>query len=268
MDVSEIYALAADGLFVLIMLVNCLASLSENVRDVLLPSALRHLVYPFLISRHRLLGPCTRLRALLQAIYWGLAASASTYGTHSFAALGVRAGTLSLVNAAMLYSGLQLGFLADALGLRLPTVRWLHGSIGLVSWALALLHVIINITGNGQMGLDTSSRVYGLMVSRILDVLLMKLTIDACHFLDDGRGDLFIEAFSSAFIRALPSTAPVSYQLIPLRGLAAYQIVEDRDAYLLLRRCDTIGCFCYIVTSPRLKPEAWRVLLDFDNLSA
>lgn len=54
MNVPQIYATAADGLFLVFVLVNLL---SRGVRERIALFMFKHLTYPYLLHRHRLLGP-------------------------------------------------------------------------------------------------------------------------------------------------------------------------------------------------------------------
>jgi hypothetical protein len=57
--------------------------------------------------------------------------------------IGQRAGTLSLLNMALLYPFMQLGLYADVLGLLFHTYCCVHGAVAWMMLALLALYIII-----------------------------------------------------------------------------------------------------------------------------
>ncbi len=95
MDVSQIYATAAGGLFLLFILLNFL---SQTVRERIALFTSKHLTYPYFLHRHRLLGPWTRSDVLIQLIYITTNSLCLGFRASTLSKAGLRAGNLSLAN--------------------------------------------------------------------------------------------------------------------------------------------------------------------------
>lgn len=64
MNVTQVYAIAAGGVFVLLLTVKSVSSVQRVLRALTILVA-KHLAYPFLVRRHRFLGPWSRADVLL-----------------------------------------------------------------------------------------------------------------------------------------------------------------------------------------------------------
>jgi hypothetical protein len=68
MDISQAYAIVVGGSFCLLLLINGLPLIARLVR-YLSPPLSKHLIYRYVLYRHRLLGPWSRADVLVQLIY-------------------------------------------------------------------------------------------------------------------------------------------------------------------------------------------------------
>lgn len=164
MDVTQIYAIAAGGVFILFIIANCLHYIKWLVKHIAFFTS-RYLTYCYLVRRHRFLGPWTRAGILVQVIYIAINVFCLTFQVSKLSQVSLRAGTLSLINMIPLFAGSHLSFLADVLGVSLATYRRIHRSGSLVSFALGLCHVMMAVIGRGSLTLATPRYLFGLIAS-------------------------------------------------------------------------------------------------------
>ena len=163
MEITLGYAIALGGVLIALVLVNLLPPLPYFAlfAPPLLHQAFRYLTYPYLLRRHRFLGPWTHADVIIQLVY--IVSNSFCLGFRSsIAKAGLRAGSLSLINLIPLFLGPHLGFLADILGVSLSTFRHIHRSAGLMSSGLVLFHaltVIISRTAFALRGVKNRSAV-------------------------------------------------------------------------------------------------------------
>lgn len=69
MNPTSIYAIAAGGVVVMLIIIKSLVSVEQVLRALALLAA-KHFTYPYLVRRHRLLGPWSRADVFLQLIYF------------------------------------------------------------------------------------------------------------------------------------------------------------------------------------------------------
>ncbi len=162
MDISQIYATAAGGLFLAFILVNLT---TPSVREWFSVFVSKHLTYPYFLRRHRLLGPWTRSGVLLQLVYVAMNAFCLGFRVSTLSKAGLRAGNLSLANMIPLFAGPHLAFLADVLGFRLGTYRQIHRSAGLMSFAHLLFHLLVVAVKRTSFSLKIPEHLYGTIVS-------------------------------------------------------------------------------------------------------
>ena len=147
------YAIAVGGVLVILVLINLnlLPGLSYvpylvSFGQPFFHRALKYLTYPYLVRRHRFLGPWTLADVLIQLVYIGGNSVCLGFGLPSIAKAGMRAANLSLINLMPLFLGPNLSFLADTLGVSLSTFRRIHRSAGLMSSGLVLFHFLVIIS--------------------------------------------------------------------------------------------------------------------------
>ena len=118
MEITQTYAVAAGGVFLILMIIKGFPFILHVLQSLAITIS-KYLTYPFVVRRHRLLGPWSPADVFLQLLYIALNVFCVTFRVVSFNEAGDRAGTLSIVNMAPLFFALHLSFLADLLGLSL-----------------------------------------------------------------------------------------------------------------------------------------------------
>ena len=166
MDVAQIYAVVAGSLFAVLTIVNFCIHL-WTILQTNIVWILRHMIYPFLLRRHRLVGPWTRRGFVFRSLYILTNIFCSVYRTQSIIEAGNRTGILSLINLMPLFFGPHFDFLAGLMGVSLHNVRTIHGSAAVVSVLLSTAHAIFSVFGGKWSTLAWSSHLYGLIVSFI-----------------------------------------------------------------------------------------------------
>lgn len=144
MEVAAIYAIAAGGILLALLLIqtrSVLIGWTESL-SVLLS---RYLTLPVLIRRHRIWGLWTRSGVLIYMIYISTNITLVFLKTDSFAGAGRRAGELALINLIFPLSALHLGYLADLLGIKWRTCRKIHHATGWMVVALVSFYIIAEI---------------------------------------------------------------------------------------------------------------------------
>lgn len=68
MDITQVYAIAAGGIFTTLFVINLLPHVMQFTRHVLIVMC-KHLTYPYVLRRHRLFGPWTRAGVLVHLVY-------------------------------------------------------------------------------------------------------------------------------------------------------------------------------------------------------
>jgi hypothetical protein len=127
MDINQYYATAAGGIVIIFVLVNFLPHITRLAKHISLLIS-KHYTYPYLLHRHRFLGPWSRADVLVQLIYIAaniicliFIVSKSGFQVSTILESGLQAGSLSLINMVLVFAGPYLGFLADLLGLLLKS---------------------------------------------------------------------------------------------------------------------------------------------------
>lgn len=179
MDITQAYAIATGGSFIIIFLVNLISPflpyIGRLVRHLSVRLAyytslfvLRHISYPYLIHRHRFVGPWSRIAVLLQLLFITVNIFCVSFQVSSISEAGLRAGTLSMINMIPLFAGMHLSVLADLLGMSLRTYRRVHRSAGLISFALMLFHVVVVVASQVSYALDKPQNLFAVIVSVFL----------------------------------------------------------------------------------------------------
>ena len=112
MDISLIYAIIIGGSFGLLLLINVLPLIARLVR-YLSPLVSKHLIYRYILHRHQLLGPWSRADVLVQLIYIAGNICCFEFWDTTISQVGLRAGTLAMINLIPLFAVPHLSTLAD-----------------------------------------------------------------------------------------------------------------------------------------------------------
>jgi hypothetical protein len=156
MEITLGYAIALGGILLIPVLLPCFWYCTLFTPSFL-RYALNFLTYPYLIRRHRFLGPWTYADIIIQLFYIAINAFCLSFRvTSDIAKAGMRAGNLSLINMIPLFLGPHLSFLADILGISLSTFRLIHRSAGLMSLGLACLHVVFSFASHTAFSLHSN----------------------------------------------------------------------------------------------------------------
>ena len=113
MDITNVYAIAAGGVFASLILIRLLSYLIQ-LKSIVSVLIFRHLTYPYLLDRHRLFGPWTRSDVLIHLLYVTMNVFCLCFPGLLASDTGRRAGTLSLVNMVFIFAGVHLSFLAKS----------------------------------------------------------------------------------------------------------------------------------------------------------
>jgi len=164
MEITQIYAIAAGGIFPMFILVHLLPWIVRFVKYVFLWIS-EHLMYPYLIGRHRILGPWSRAVVFIQLIYITGNIFCIGFRVSTIAEAGRRAGTLAVVNMIPLFAGPHLAFLADLLAVPLRIIRRVHRSVGIMAFLLGVVHVLVVAESKVSLPLDVPRNLFAVIVS-------------------------------------------------------------------------------------------------------
>lgn len=164
MEYSNTYALVAGGCFGLFLLIQIYFRLFELLRAPI-QHLKRYIVYPYLVRRHRMVGPLTRGRFCLVVLFVAVNAFFCAFKASSLAEAGIRIGDIALVNMIPLYFGIHQSFVADLLGLRLYSYRFLHALIALACVLQVMIHSIMEIRVHKSSAFGDENQLYGTIVS-------------------------------------------------------------------------------------------------------
>ena len=164
MNPTSIYAIAAGGVVVVLIIIKSLVSV-EQVLCALALLVAKHFTYPYFVRRHHLLGPWSRADVFLQMIYFTINMFCMTFGVTSVKEAGARAGTLAMVNMSPSFFGFHLSFLADLLGIPLSNYRRIHRMTGWMSFVLCLVHALSVIHGDPSYLHDMRRNLHPVIVS-------------------------------------------------------------------------------------------------------
>jgi hypothetical protein len=129
MDTTDIYAIAAGGILLFLILARVLLYLSRLITVVSI-FVLKHFIYLYFINCHCLLKPWTRFYVLSHLLYVAVNVFCLCFLKFLASDAGRRAGVLSLVNMIPLFARVHLSFIADLLGISLSKFRGLHRAAG------------------------------------------------------------------------------------------------------------------------------------------
>jgi len=164
MDLTRIYSLVIGGVFVVLVFYHTILILLRSVHSYTVHFFLRHLVYPFILHRHRFIGPWTRCYLFFQLLYWGCTLGCTSIGVKTLAQASARAGSLAVIHLVPLFFGGHLSFAADLIGMPLLTYRQVHRSMGIVASVLSIFHVLVNIITGQKLNFQDDFQLYGFVV--------------------------------------------------------------------------------------------------------
>lgn len=148
MDSLTVYAIAVGGVFAGLFFIRTLSVLASWKGSVSVFFS-RHLALPFLVHRHRFLGPWTRAGVLFHALYAAVNIFLVFFKMKSLTGAGLQAAKLALVNVIFPLSTIHISHLADILGIKWSTCCRIHRVTGWMAVALLSFHVIMAVQVQG-----------------------------------------------------------------------------------------------------------------------
>jgi hypothetical protein len=165
MELLSFCAISIGGFLSILVLVRLASFLTESA-DVVSLFISKHLIYPYLVDRHRICGPWSRANLLLCFAYAALHVFFISFRTTNAEIAGYRAGTLAVINLALLIPTTHLSFLADIIGVSLVACRRMHRVVGWMSGMLLAFHITLAMTiGQREWNLNNQSNLFALFVS-------------------------------------------------------------------------------------------------------
>lgn len=179
MEITLGYAIAVGGAILVATLIHLLPCLPFFIPHTwpLIHRGVRYLAYPYLLRRHRFLGPWTTIDALTQVVYIASNFFCVGFRASDIAQAGVRAGSLSLINLIPLFLGPHLGFLTNVLGVSLRTITRIHRYSGLMACTLMAFHMAVILISGAPFILQSSENIAAVIVSILLHEGFALLTI-------------------------------------------------------------------------------------------
>jgi hypothetical protein len=171
MDITKVYAIIIGSSFGLLLLINSLPLIVRLVK-YLSPLVSKHLIYRYVLRRHRLLGPWSRAGILVQLIYVAGNICCLKFWDTTTSQAGLQAGTLAIVNLIPLFADPHLGTLADLLGLNLRTIQYIHKSAGITTVVFIIIHILLMVASQPVSPLALLKNLFAVIVSTFLVIVL------------------------------------------------------------------------------------------------
>ncbi|KAL4936467.1 hypothetical protein BDV06DRAFT_233358 [Aspergillus oleicola] len=156
MDSLAVYAIAMGGIFAGLFFARTLSAHASWMLSVLASWKgsvsmffSRHLALPFLVHRHRFLGPWSRADVLFHTSYATVNIILVFYKSNSLTDAGHQAAKLALINIIFPLSTFHISHLADILGIKWRTCCRIHRVTGWMAVALLSFHVIVRVQVKG-----------------------------------------------------------------------------------------------------------------------
>lgn len=163
-DATHVYASIVGSIFVACMLF-CLRSRLRAFLDLIRRLMRQHLLYPYLVRRHRFFGPWTRSAVLLQMCFVMVNVFCVAFRTSSIHDASRRAARLALLNLVPTYGSTHLSFLADICGVSLHAIKAIHRSAGAMALPLLAFHAATTLATRTSFSLRVAENLWGLIVS-------------------------------------------------------------------------------------------------------
>lgn len=168
MQIFQIYAVVADGLLALIIVLQSLSILQDWLQKQIALFILQILVYLFFLDRYIILDLCIRFSVIVYTLYWTATVFCILYKTLTVSKISICLENLLLINSISLYAAVYLSMLVDAFEISLFNLRYLYSSVDLITEALATVYVGLNATTDTKDLIDLSVQIFDLTVSLLL----------------------------------------------------------------------------------------------------
>jgi len=219
MDASQVYGIVIGGIFCVLLLINGRPLIARLVR-YFSPLISKHLIYRYVLRRHRFLGPWSRADALVQLIYIAGNVFCFSFRASTILQAGLRAGTLSVINLIPLFAGPHLNTLADLLGVSLNMFRQIHRSAGIMAALLTIFHVLVAVASQTSFALDLPRNLFAVIVRVQYLGRLYKLIFSVGSFIAGMHYSAFYPYLSQSLLRTLPPCTSCLVCILHLRHLA------------------------------------------------
>ena len=234
MNIPQVYAIAAGGVFILLLIFKSVSSVHQVLCALAILVA-KHLTYPFIVRRHRLLGPWNRADVLLQLVYFTINIFSMIFRITSIKDAKARAGTLTIINMAPLFFGFHLSFLADLLGISLSDYRRIYRMMGWMSFLLGFVHILVAFYSNLSYFRDIPKNLYAVIVSRwIVPSFECGNLFFIGWIFSYSTNATYSTDFPQAVIRVIPSQSPSAGIYVYIRSMAASQFEVLASSALFL----------------------------------
>ncbi len=142
MDQLSILAIAAGGVFIGLFFFRLLGLFLSEARGFT-GFVSKHVIYPYVLKRRRMIGPWTWGGVGLFIIYVAVNVFSTLFKLPSIAEAGRRTGTLAVINMAFLIHVPYLDIQADLLATQLRTCHRTHWAIGWMVGLLTAVHIAL-----------------------------------------------------------------------------------------------------------------------------
>ena len=171
MQIFQIYAVAADNLLVLIIILQSLFILRDWLQKQFVLFVLQIFIYLFFLNRYLILSLSTKFSILIYTLYWAATVFCIIYKTSTALKISIRIDNLFLINIISLYAAVYLSILADALEISLSNLRYIYNSVELITGAFATAHVDLSATIGKKNSIDLLFQIFGLTISLLLYII-------------------------------------------------------------------------------------------------
>jgi hypothetical protein len=201
MEITQLYAIAAGGILLFLILVNFRPYIEAFLRAVSLQAS-KYLTYPQIIHRHQYFGPWSRADVIFRLFYITVNTFCVGFRVPDVSTAGLRAANLSLINMVPNFAGPHLSFVADILGVPLSTYQQIHRSSGIMSVSLVLFHVLTIIGSRNPFPLQVAENLWGLIVSHYSNLNSVDKLLTVSNVVQGGSSLFLLLLLSNPFLRS------------------------------------------------------------------
>ena len=164
MNIISIYAVTVGGMFASLFLLSLFPYFTRLARTTVVFIS-KHITFPFLLRRHRHVGPWTRGTVFIHTLYGAINIFCLCFHALSSVDAARRAGTLAAVNMIVLYVTGDLSGYPDVLSISRRSCQQIHRATAWMVASLLILHIILTVTTQEGFSLQKSGDLFALIVS-------------------------------------------------------------------------------------------------------
>ncbi|CRG91090.1 hypothetical protein PISL3812_08138 [Talaromyces islandicus] len=162
MDITSIYAITAGGVCATLFIVSILSYVAP-VASKTSTFISKHVIFPFLLRRHRFVGPWTRGAFLVHTLYATTNLFCLCFRAMSRVDAARRAGTLSMINMAVLFATGNLTFCTDVFRISRLLGLQIHRATAWMVAGLIGLHIVLMMTTQKSFPLTKVDNLFALI---------------------------------------------------------------------------------------------------------